>query len=164
MDELAAILPDGNILQIAGEPVDVSPLKLGEFARFTALLKDLSRMIENASLAVRKRDEDNALLFDHGLIDAEEAQDGFASLALEVLSSTDLNKILDGLALMSRQPRAFIDALEMDDAVKLLSAVIASNFDMFQKKLLPAITANMNALTARIGPAPSSASLPTGTD
>jgi hypothetical protein len=160
MDELAAIFPESNILQIAGEPVDVSPMKLGEAARFSVFLKDFSQTIEGIRTAIAAREADQEAF---AALDVELESLSVGEIALELLSGDTCDKVINGMTILCRHDRAFIEALELDDAVKLLGAVIASNFDMFQKKLLPAISTNMQALSARIGALPSSGLSPADT-
>jgi hypothetical protein len=124
LDELAVLLPTPKTLDINGTVVDVSPLKLGEIVKVVKPLKVLKSYFKDGA--------------------------AFQTVALDLLSSNDAEKVLDVLAVLVRQPRAFIDDLGIDDAVTVLAAVIANNMDVFQKKVLPAIQILAEQTTASL--------------
>lgn len=55
--------------------------------------------------------------------------------------------VIDAVAIASRQPKAWLDALELDDAVNLTEAVFEVNADFFIQRVWP----SLNAAAAQIG-------------
>lgn len=75
-------------------------------------------------------------------------------------------RIIDALAIATRQEPARIGTLPLDHTVALLQAVLEENMDFFVRRLLPGAVRLMSGLLAHIspasGPTPSSASSETG--
>jgi hypothetical protein len=66
--------------------------------------------------------------------------------------------VLAALALGSRQPREWVDALPLDEALTLAAAVFEVNADFFVQRLAPTIGALAQGLSARLaGATPSPA-------
>lgn len=67
--------------------------------------------------------------------------------------------VLAALAIASRQPRAWIDGLDLDEAIRLAEALLEVNADFFVRRVSPQIARAAASLEARIrqtaGAAPS---------
>lgn len=124
LDELAELLPIPKTLIINETTVDVSPLKLGEIVKIIKPLKVLKSYFKDGV--------------------------PFSETAIALLSSDDAALVLEALAVLVRQPRVWVDELGIDEAVEILSAVIANNMDVFQKKVLPAIQKLAEQTTAQV--------------
>ena len=124
LNDLAVMLPLPKKLVIAGEEVDVSPLKLGEIVRIGAALKAIKSHFN----------QDKKV----------------SEIALELLTSDDANYVLDALAVLIRKNREWVDNLSLDEAVEVLAAVLGNNVDVFQKKVIPAILQFSNRVQAQV--------------
>ncbi|WP_020160516.1 plasmid segregation protein ParM domain-containing protein [Methylobacter marinus] len=126
MDELELLFSQDHAIDIGGETVDVSPVRLGELAR-------LAKLFKGAVIEVKGTPTE---------------------IATKLLTSGEADRIIAALSVAARQDQAFIEALELDDAVRLLAAVIESNADMIKKKLMPAISQITAALSAGASASP----------
>lgn len=99
-------------LSLAGETLELSPIRLGELPRF---LERVRPMLDTLAAGGVSEPEWALLLMGHG--------DAF----------------LDLLALTSRRERAWIDALSLDEAVQLAAAVFEVNADFFVSHVVPSI-------------------------
>lgn len=135
MDELHILFPEPQRLTIGGEPVDVSPLKIGEIPR-------VAKALRGAAIPLNEGDVD----------------------LLAVLAGDSADAVLDAVAIAVRKPRAWLDALPADAALNLAFTVMEVNADFFAARVLPALTAGMERTTARLGGLmPSSTSSPMDT-
>ena len=106
--DLEALVPQAQVLELAGLRLTISPLVVGELP---AMLKAVRPFAEQLG-----SDPDwLALLCDHG------------------------DALLTALALASRQPRDWVDALALDNAVTLAAAVFEVNADFFVRRVAPKV-------------------------
>lgn len=57
---------------------------------------------------------------------------------------------LDVLATLIKKDRTFVDLLETDDTIALMSMVLEANFDFFVQRLLPKLSGAVKALTSQL--------------
>jgi hypothetical protein len=109
MDDFATFPPQPQSLEIAGDTLSLTPIRVGEVPALLAAIKPIAPHLVNG-------DPDwLALLTEHG------------------------DAILDALAIAARQPREWVEALSLDDAVQLATALFEVNVDFFVQRVVPAI-------------------------
>lgn len=126
MDELELLFSQDHTIDIDGVAIDVGPVRLGELARLGKLFKGAAIEVEGTP----------------------------TEIATKLLTSGEADRIIAALSVAARQDMDFIEALELDDAARLLAAVIESNADMIKKKLMPAISRLTAALSAGANASP----------
>lgn len=124
MDDLATVLPAPATLTVAGVPVDVSPLRLGELAAMQGLLRQLRLPVG-----------------DDGTPDV---------FALMVGEQAEV--ALNALSVATRQPRTWIDALQVDEAAQLAVAVIEANVDFLVRRVFPELARGTARIQTLLGP------------
>lgn len=118
-NELTQLFPQGKEITIEDKSMVIKPFRLGDLPKVFKLIEPLTGPI-SAMMASPK---------------------GMASIVSLLAEGGD--SVLDLMAVGSRQPRAWIDTLEMDDGATLLLAVIEVNADFFIRKALPMVNAKM---------------------
>lgn len=109
MDDFASFPPQPQSLEIAGDTLALTPIRVGEVPVLLAAIKPIAPHLVNG-------DPDwLALLTEHG------------------------DAILDALAIAARRPREWVEALSLDDAVQLATALFEVNVDFFVQRVVPAI-------------------------
>lgn len=109
MDDFATFPPQPQSLEIAGDTLALTPIRVGEVPALLAAIKPIAPHLVNG-------DPDwLALLTEHG------------------------DAILDALAIAARRPREWVEALSLDDAVLLATALFEVNVDFFVQRVVPAI-------------------------
>ncbi|HEX7123448.1 MAG TPA: DUF6631 family protein [Gemmatimonadaceae bacterium] len=109
MDDFASFPPQPQSLEIAGDTLALTPIRVGEVPALLAAIKPIAPHLVNG-------DPDwLALLTEHG------------------------DAILDALAIAARRPREWVEALSLDDAVLLATALFEVNVDFFVQRVVPAI-------------------------
>jgi hypothetical protein len=109
MDDFASFPPQPQSLEIAGDTLALTPIRVGEVPALLAAIKPIAPHLVNG-------DPDwLALLTEHG------------------------DAILDALAIAARRPREWVEALSLDDAVQLATALFEVNVDFFVQRVVPAI-------------------------
>lgn len=109
MDDFATFPPQPQSLDIAGDTLALTPIRVGEVPALLAAIKPIAPHLVNG-------DPDwLALLTEHG------------------------DAILDALAIAARRPREWVEALSLDDAVQLATALFEVNVDFFVQRVVPAI-------------------------
>lgn len=141
-DDLAAVIPPKKYLSIAGVDVEIVQIKIGRLPLVLRAVQPLRHMIVK--------------------------QDGPFDMAGMFMLYAD--ECLTLLAALSGQPREWIDALDIDDAIRLLSALLEVNMDFFVQRVLPlmpsllrGLRAKTEQLRAMAGPTPSTPSSQTAT-
>lgn len=125
--DLDVMVPQPQVVEIAGQCLDVTPLVIGELP---AILK----AVRPFAAHLAGEPDWLALITEHG------------------------DALLTALALGSRRPRDWVDALPIDDALILAAAVFEANADFFVRRVAPRIGALAQSLSTRLaGPTPSPA-------
>ena len=63
--------------------------------------------------------------------------------------------VIDSTAICVRKDREWMDALELDDLVRVAGAAMEVNADFFASAILPALTVVIGKVKAALGPKPS---------
>lgn len=127
--ELEKLFPRGVSLTIAGEPLTINPLKVGQLPGFLRAITPVMQQISG------DRIDWWAVIGDRG------------------------GDLLSAIAIAVGKPREWVDDLDADDAVLLASTVIEVNADFFTRKVMPrlsALFAQVGEVSTPIGSTPSS--------
>ena len=118
MSELETIVPQGIELLIAGEPLLVKPLKVGQLPGFLRAISPVMQQMASSEI-------DWLALF------GERGDD-----------------LLSAIAIAVAKPRAWVDELAADEAILLAAKVIEVNADFFTRTVMPRLNGEMGGLFA----------------
>ena len=107
MSELETMVPQGIELLIAGEPLLVKPLKVGQLPSFLRAISPVMQQMASSEI-------DWLALF------GERGDD-----------------LLSAIAIAVAKPRAWVDELAADEAILLAAKVIEVNADFFTRTVMP---------------------------
>lgn len=118
MDDIqfAALPPVPASVDIAGQTLDITPLRVGELPAFARAVRPVAQKLSA---------EPDWLL----------------------LLSAHGDAVIDAVAIACRQPRDWVAALAIDDAIHLAEAIFEANSDFFIRRVVPEVT----RVSARIG-------------
>ena len=119
MSELETMVPQGIELLIAGEPLLVKPLKVGQLPSFLRAISPVMQQMASSEI-------DWLALF------GERGDD-----------------LLSAIAIAVAKPRAWVDELAADEAILLAAKVIEVNADFFTRTVMPRLNGEMGGLIAR---------------
>jgi hypothetical protein len=123
METLEKIAPAPNSLDVAGETLDLTPVRTLELPRLVGAIKPVFADIKELLLAYKTLD--NAQLEQRILTLVLDKAD----LAVEC--------IIAACAVGARKPRPWVDALELDDLIRLFGKLLEVNGDFLARKVLP---------------------------
>lgn len=119
MSDLETLIPQAVELVIDGEPLAIKPLKVGQMPAFLRAITPVMQQIGG---------------------------DGIDWLALFGERGDDL---LTAVSIAVGKPRAWVDALDADQAILLAAKVIEVNADFFTRTVMPRLNGEMGGLIAR---------------
>lgn len=119
--ELSLLLPTGKEISIAGANLTIKPFKFGELPKVFKAIEPITGKL-------------GALL--SGKPDVS---------AIASLLGGGGDSIIDLMVIGSKQSREWIEGLEMDEGVEVLTTIFEVNADFFTRKVLPLINAKMEA-------------------
>jgi hypothetical protein len=122
MSDLDIIFPNGIELELGGKQVTVKKFKFGQLPK---VMKALKTIAEPAIAAIQQGQQPDLALF--------------MEIGADV--SGDLMQLM---ADCIGQPLSFIEDLDPDEGIKLISAFLEVNADFFIKKVLPELKDMMN--------------------
>jgi hypothetical protein len=125
---LQQLFPLGKEVQIADKALRITPFKLGELPRVFKAVEPITALVVEA---------------------LGSTQNQMTSLAKIMVGGGD--NVIDLLAIGSRQPRAWIDELELDAGVELLAVVIEVNASFFVQRVLPILNREMAKAVPQTG-------------
>ena len=121
MSDLEVLIPQAVELIIDDETLAIKPLKVGQMPAFLRAISPVMQQIGG---------------------------DGIDWLALFGERGDDL---LTAIAIAVAKPRAWVDALDADQAILLAAKVIEVNADFFTRTVMPRLNVEMGDLFARTG-------------
>ena len=119
MSDLETLIPQAVELVIDGEPLAIKPLKVGQMPAFLRAITPVMQQIGG---------------------------DGIDWLALFGERGDDL---LTAVSIAVGKPRAWVDALDADQAILLAAKVLEVNADFFTRTVMPRLNGEMGGLIAR---------------
>lgn len=109
MRDFASFPPQPQVVVIAGETLELTPIRVGEVPKLLAAVQPIASHLTQAA------PDWLALITQHG------------------------DAIVDVLAIAARRSREWVEALSIDDAVNLASVLFEVNADFFVQRVAPAI-------------------------
>lgn len=136
-----ALPPTPQKLIVAGQTLEITPLKVGELPGFARAIRPIADQLVNQAL---QEPDWLQILCDHG------------------------DSLVQALAIATRMSVSWVRDLAPDDAIELAEAVFAANADFFIQRVVPRITQAAQRLPTRIhgatpSPGSSAQALPTAT-
>jgi hypothetical protein len=130
MDDLNILQPEPVIVEVGSESVEVLPLKFGQFGAFTRAVQP---MIADMNMAF-----------------SEDKAEGTFAIDIAVLLSKHCEALIKSVAVAIEKPLEWVESLGMDDAIKLIQAVLEVNMDFFAQRLVPTLNQAMEKLSRKI--------------
>ncbi len=103
-------------LTVAGRDLTLTPVRLGQLPAFVRAVEPFAKQIAGGQF------DPIELLADHGA------------------------NVIRALEVATGQPREWVESLELDEAIRLASAVLEVNADFFTHRVLPALNTALTAL------------------
>lgn len=122
--ELNVALATGVEVNVKGEAIKIAPLKLGQLPVIFEKMKTVTAILMNNELTPE---------------------------ALTEMLSSGSTEVFDLMSLVLKKDREWIDDLDLDDGVALLTAILEVNLDFFVRKVLPLITKKAEVLKEMSG-------------
>jgi len=119
-NELEQLFPTGKTISINDENLTIKPFKFGELPK---VFKAIGPMTSTLGNLLQNRDA------------------SFAAIAGLITDGGD--SIIDLMVVGSRKPREWVEELEMDQGVEVLTAIFEVNADFFIRKVLPLVNTKM---------------------
>lgn len=103
-------------LTIGGQGLTLVPVRLGQLPAFVRAVEPFAKSLASGQFDLLE------LFADHG------------------------GNVIRSLEIATGQPREWVESLELDEAVRLASAVLEVNADFFTRRVLPALNTALTAL------------------
>ena len=131
MSDLDKLVPQAVELSLAGDVVAIKPLKIGQMPAFLRAITPVMQQLGSNGI------DWLALFGEHG------------------------DDLLTAVSIAIGKPRAWVDALDADEAILVAAKVIEVNADFFTRTVMPRLNEQMSGLfeqasTATAGSTPSS--------
>ena len=126
MSELNTLFPVGKQISIKDENLTLKPFKFGELPKVFKAIETLSGTI---GVLMRDRNVNPA--------------------SITTLIAEGGDGILELMVIGSKKDKSWIEDLEMDEGVDLLTAIIEVNADFFIQKVLPTLNKTLEKSTGR---------------
>ena len=131
MSDLDKLVPQAVELSLAGDVVAIKPLKIGQMPAFLRAITPVMQQLGSNGI------DWLALFGEHG------------------------DDLLTAVSIAIGKPRAWVDALDADEAILVAAKVIEVNADFFTRTVMPRLNEQMGGLftqasTATAGSTPSS--------
>ena len=123
-ETFAALPPVPVTLVIGGEPLELTPIRVGELPAFA---KAVQPAVATLSVSQSASPDWLALLADHG------------------------EAVIEAVAIASRRPAEWVAGLGLDEAVRLAEAVFEVNADFFIQRVLPSLTEAATRISQTLG-------------
>jgi len=123
-DDLQKVIPQKNVIVINGEEIHIQQFKIGKLPLVLDAVQPMAHMLLN-------RDKKSPLDINSMLM----------------LYSDDCLKLMSVLA---ERPRAWVDQLEIDEGVELLTLQLEVNLDFFVQRVLPKLIEALNKTNKKI--------------
>ena len=117
--ELQQLFPAGKQITISDANLTITPFKFGELPKVFKAIEPIAGSL--GALMSGRPD---------------------VSVIAQLLGEGG-DSIIDLIVIGSRQPRTWIEALEIDEGVEVLTAIFEVNADFFTRKVLPLINTKM---------------------
>lgn len=136
MKTLEKIVPTPIRIDIAGERIELTPIKTLELPRLIGAVKPIFADVKGLLSKYK------------GMDDADLHQEILA-LVLEK-SDVAIESIISACSVCARKPRAWVDALDIDELIGLFGKLLEVNGDFLAGKVLPAFAEMIEGLTEKV--------------
>lgn len=126
-DKLAVMFPQGKSLSIQDTNLTIKPFKFGELPKVFKAIEPISST----------------------LFSALQGSNQFEMIAGMIANGGD--SVIDLMVIGSRQPRDWIEQLDLDEGIELLTSIVEVNADFFIRKVLPGLNDRLEQLQAPDG-------------
>lgn len=133
METLEKIAPAPNTVPVGGEVLELTPIRTLELPRLIKAVKPIFADIKE-------------LLLSYKTLNNEQLAQRTLAIILDK-ADVAANSIIEACAIAARKPRPWVDALELDDLVRLFGKVLEVNGDFLAQKVLPAFTQSIEGMT-----------------
>lgn len=163
MENLKKMIPDPVRVDVGGERLEITPIKVRELPALVRSLGPLAPIISKlgkclddvgdkknqAEEVIARADQEVASLL--GDMGGKKSQ--AEAVIADILSShaDKAGNLLDAVAVCLRKDRSWVDDLDLDELVMLVGKVLEVNADFFARRLLPAFTRVIDMVTEAIG-------------
>jgi hypothetical protein len=124
--EVELLFPQGKEVTVKGEQLVIKPLGFGKFPKLLHLLKGIQDVKATPEGKPMKMDTVDLIV-------------------------NNADSVVEFCALCTGKPRSYFDDVPMDEAVSLVSALVAVNADFFVKRLQPKLLGVLSEVTALVG-------------
>lgn len=136
MDTLEKIAPAPDILVIDDEILELTPVRTLELPRLLKAIKPIFADIKE-------------LLLTYKTLDNAQLERRILALALDK-ADVAMECIIEASAIVARKPRSWVDALELDDLVRLFGKLLEVNGDFLARKVLPVFSQTIEGMTEMV--------------
>ncbi|MFZ6775798.1 hypothetical protein ACO0LD_03125 [Undibacterium sp. Ji83W] len=123
-DDLSKIIPTVKTIIIAGESLPIQPFKVGRLPLVLTAVQPIAYVLMG------------------------NAQGSKLDMLNLVIAHTDDS--LNLLSVLANKPRDWVDGLDIDDAVTLLTALLEVNIDFFIQRVLPRLLQTIGTLSTAV--------------
>lgn len=136
METLEKITPVPNILIIDGEDLELTTIRTLELPRLLKAIKPIFADIKE-------------LLLTYKTVDNAQLEQRILTLVLDK-ADVAVECIIAACAVGARKPRSWVDALELDDLIRLFGKLLEVNGDFLARKVLPIFTQVIEGMTETV--------------
>lgn len=136
METLEKITPAPNILVIDGEDLELTTIRTLELPRLLKAIKPIFADIKE-------------LLLTYKTLDNAQLEQRILTLVLDK-ADVAVECIIAACAVGARKPRLWVDALELDDLIRLFGKLLEVNGDFLARKVLPIFTQVIEGMTETV--------------
>lgn len=119
--DLSAVIPEQQTIVIADQEIIVRQIRIGQLPAVLRAVQPIAHLLKQK-----------------GPLDLQ---------SLFLLYADDC---LTLLAVLAGKPRAWVDDVEIDDAIRLFSALLEANLDFFVRRVLPLLPQVMEQLRGKV--------------
>lgn len=136
METLEKITPAPNILIIDGEDLELTTIRTLELPRLLKAIKPIFADIKE-------------LLLTYKTVDNAQLEQRILTLVLDK-ADVAVECIIAACAVGARKPRPWVDALELDDLIRLFGKLLEVNGDFLARKVLPMFAQVIEGMTETV--------------
>lgn len=124
MSDLNVLMPQGKELTIRDANLTIKPFKFGELPKVFKAIDPISK----------------------ALFDAISGGNQIEMITKIVANGGD--NVIDLMVIGSKQPREWVEDLEMDEGIDVFAAILEVNASFFVQRVLPTLNSKMEAIQA----------------
>lgn len=130
--DLETIQPTTESVVVGDKEITVRPVKVGQLPAFLRAVQPIIASLAASSASSPPGGQGSGDQLADGALDLQ-----LSELDLLSLFTEHADNLLEAVAIVSGQPREFLDELELDQAAQLAMAAWRVNQDFFARRVLP---------------------------